>query len=61
MDCALVRKTVLVNQNVIQQLDGENITNLPMILSLERISEPGFAGKRAIFLVFAGKQYHFSL
>ena len=30
MDYALVRRTILVNQNIIWQLDGENKTVLPI-------------------------------
>ena len=37
MDYALVRRTILANQNVIWQLNGENITNLLMILGLKNI------------------------
>ena len=37
MDYALVRRTVAKNQSIIWQLDGENITILPMILSLQNI------------------------
>ena len=33
----LVRRTVVVNHNVIWQLHGENITILPIILSLQNI------------------------
>ena len=36
MEYALVRRTILVNQNVMWQLNGENLTILHMILSLQK-------------------------
>ena len=39
MDYALVRRTILVNQNIIWQLDGENKTVLPIILSLQTFKQ----------------------
>ena len=37
MDYDLVSRLLLVNQNVICQLDGENIATIPMVLSLQNI------------------------
>ena len=37
MDYALVRRTTLGNLKVTGQLDGKNITTLPMILRLQNI------------------------
>ena len=39
MDYALVRRTILVNQNIIWQLDGESKTVLPIILNLQTLKQ----------------------
>ena len=36
MDYAFLRRTILVNKNAIWQLDGDNLTILHMILSLQK-------------------------